>query len=157
MRNWVSYFWSKILRSVKIFPLSLFSSGIGKKQPSKRIVKWILVAMDDHWWNNTVYLHKVLKNIKVTIGICFALKSLKEYVLLFIYLMSLNKDVSFPLITKFKTNKNLSFLSVNEYRIKMRPHRLIHNINRPVLNFTFGLFFLSVISIILFEHHLLSD
>ena len=43
----------------------------------------------------------------------FSLKSWKEYLLLFIYLIILGKDVTFPLITKLKTNKSLSYLSVN--------------------------------------------
>ena len=51
--------------------------------------------------------------IKVTHGICFALKSWKELLLLFTYLISLCKDITFPLITKFKSNKSLSYLSVN--------------------------------------------
>ena len=47
------------------------------------------------------------------------------------------KDVTFPLITKFKTNNNLSYLSVNRIGIKMWPHRLIHVINKPDLNLYF--------------------
>ena len=91
----------------------------------------------------------------------FSWKSWKEYLLLFIYLITLGKDVTFPLITKLKTNKYPSYLSVNRipnYFI-MRPRRLIHDINKPVLNldFRFGLSFLSVNSIIFCAHHLLSD
>ena len=44
-------------------------------------------------------------SVKVALGVCFALKSLKEYLLLFTYLITLGKDVTLPLITKFKTNK----------------------------------------------------
>ena len=51
--------------------------------------------------------------IKVALGVCFALKSWKEYLLLFTYLITLGKDVTFPLITKFKTNSSLSYLFVN--------------------------------------------
>ena len=51
--------------------------------------------------------------IKVALGVCFALKSWKEYLLLFTYLITLGKDVTFPLITKFKTNRPLSYLFVN--------------------------------------------
>ena len=43
--------------------------------------------------------------IKVVLVICFALKSLKswkEYLLLFSYLITLGKDVTFPLITNLK-------------------------------------------------------
>ena len=29
------------------------------------------------------------------------------------YLINLGKDITFPLITKFKTNRSLSYLSVN--------------------------------------------
>ena len=50
--------------------------------------------------------------VKVALEVSFALKSWKEY-LLFTYLITLDKDVTFPLITKFKTNKYLSYLSVN--------------------------------------------
>ena len=51
--------------------------------------------------------------IKVALGVCFALKSWKEYLLLCTYLITLGKDVTFPLITKFKTNRPLSYLFVN--------------------------------------------
>ena len=51
--------------------------------------------------------------LKVALGVCFALKSWKEYLLLFTYLVILGKDVTFLLITKFKTNKYLSYLSLN--------------------------------------------
>ena len=51
--------------------------------------------------------------IKVALGVCFALKSWKKYLLLFTYLIASSKDVTFPLITKFKTNRYLSYLSVN--------------------------------------------
>ena len=59
--------------------------------------------------------HKMLNFsfIKVALGVCFALKSWKEYLLLFTYLMTLGKDVTLPLITKFKTNRPLSNLFVN--------------------------------------------
>ena len=50
---------------------------------------------------------------KVALGVCFALKSWKEYLLLFTYLITLGKDVTLPLITKFKTNRPLSNLFVN--------------------------------------------
>ena len=51
--------------------------------------------------------------LKVALGIWFALKSLKELLPLSTYLNSLCKDITFPLITKFKTNGSLSYLSVN--------------------------------------------
>ena len=51
--------------------------------------------------------------IKVALSVCFALKSWKEYLLLFTYVIILGKVVTFPLITKFKTNRYLSYLSVN--------------------------------------------
>ena len=50
---------------------------------------------------------------KVALGVCYALKSWKEYLLILTYLSILGKDVTFPLITKFKTNKYPSYLSVN--------------------------------------------
>ena len=43
----------------------------------------------------------------------FALKSWKDYLLLFTYLITLGKDVTLPLITKFKANRPLSNLFVN--------------------------------------------
>ena len=52
-------------------------------------------------------------SIKVALGVCFALKSWKEYLLLFTYLITLGKDVTLPLITEFKTNRPLSNLFVN--------------------------------------------
>ena len=54
-----------------------------------------------------------LQDVKVALGVCFALKSWKEYLLLFTYLVTLGKDVTSPLITKFKTNRPLSNLFVN--------------------------------------------
>ena len=54
------------------------------------------------------------QTFKVALGVCFALKSWKEYLLLFTYLITLGKDVTFPLITKLKTNRPLSYLFVNQ-------------------------------------------
>ena len=51
-------------------------------------------------------------NVKVALRVCFALKSWKEYLLLLTYLITLGKDVTFPLITKFKTNTQVSELSI---------------------------------------------
>ena len=45
------------------------------------------------------------KTLKVALGVCFAMKSWKEYLLLFKYLITLDKDVTFQLITKYKTNR----------------------------------------------------
>ena len=45
--------------------------------------------------------------LKVALGVCFALKSWKEYLLLFTYSITLGIDVTFRLITKFKTKKYL--------------------------------------------------
>ena len=39
--------------------------------------------------------------LKVALGVCFALKSWKQFLLLFTYLITLGKDVTLPLITKF--------------------------------------------------------
>ena len=49
---------------------------------------------------------------KVALGVCFAMKSWKKYLLLFTYLITLRKDVTFPLITKFK-KQFLSYLFLN--------------------------------------------
>ena len=59
------------------------------------------------------YCFYVEKSFKVALGVCFALKSWKEYLFLFTYLITLGKDVTLPLITKFKTNRPLSNLFVN--------------------------------------------
>ena len=77
--------------------------------------------------------------VKVALEVSFALKSWKEYLLLFTYFITLGKDVKFPQITKFKTNSPMSYSFVNRtlYRIKMWPHRLIHAINKSVLNLYF--------------------
>ena len=48
------------------------------------------------------------------LGVCFALKSWKEYLLLVTYLITFGKDVTFQLITKFKTKMYLNYLSVNQ-------------------------------------------
>ena len=55
----------------------------------------------------------ITNKFKVALGVCFALKSWKEYLLLFTYLITLGKDVTLSLITKFKTNRPLSNLFVN--------------------------------------------
>ena len=46
-------------------------------------------------------------------GICFAMKLSKELLHLFTNSITLCKYVTFPLITKFKTNRSLNYLSVN--------------------------------------------
>ena len=51
--------------------------------------------------------------VKVALGVCFALKSWEEYLLLFTYLITLGKVVTFPLITTFKTNRPPNYLFVN--------------------------------------------
>ena len=51
--------------------------------------------------------------VKVALGVCFAVKSSKELIILFTYSIFLCKDITFPLITKFKSNRSLSSLSVN--------------------------------------------
>ena len=56
----------------------------------------------------------------VAYGVCFALKSSNELLLLFTYLIFLCKDITFPLITKFKLNRSLSYLSVNQNWFKIR-------------------------------------
>ena len=60
-----------------------------------------------------MFLLDSILSFKVALGVCFALKSWKEYLLLITYLITLGKDVTFPLITKFKTNRPLSNLFVN--------------------------------------------
>ena len=44
----------------------------------------------------------------------FCAEIVERILVLFTYLITLGKDVNFPLITEFKTNKNLSYLSVNQ-------------------------------------------
>ena len=46
-------------------------------------------------------------------GVCFALKLSNYLLLLFTYLITLGKDITFPLIIKLKTNSSLSSFSVN--------------------------------------------
>ena len=43
----------------------------------------------------------------------FCAEIVERILLLFKYLITLGKDVIFPLITKFKTNRPLSYLFVN--------------------------------------------
>ena len=56
------------------------------------------------------------------------------------------KDITFPLITKFKSNRSLSYLSDcnSNTESKMWPYRLINDINKLVLNlyFRFQIFIL---------------
>ena len=42
--------------------------------------------------------HTKTVTFKVALGVCFALKTWKEYLLLFTYLITLGKDVTLPLI-----------------------------------------------------------
>ena len=67
-----------------------------------------------HHISNVSKGEKLLFYFKVALGVCFALKSWKEYLLLFTYLITLGKDVTLLLITKFKTNRPLSNLFVNQ-------------------------------------------
>ena len=69
-------------------------------------------------FKDTLYILPVVVEIgplvlKVALGVCFTLNSWKEYILLLTYLITSGKDVIFLLISKFKTNKYLSYLSVN--------------------------------------------
>ena len=54
------------------------------------------------------------KTLKVALGrmFCAEIRG-KNIYFFFTYLITLCKDVTFPLITKFKTNKYSSYLSVN--------------------------------------------
>ena len=63
-----------------------------------------------------------MSRLKGAHGVCFVLKLSKELLLLFTYLITMCKDIIFPLITKSKSNKSLSYLSVN----------LIQNENAPL-------------------------
>ena len=69
-----------------------------------------------------------LESLKLSLWmcVCFALKSSRELLLLFTYLISLCKDITFPLITKFKSKK-----------VSKCGLRLIHDINKPVRNLYF--------------------
>ena len=78
--------------------------------------------------------------IKETLGVCFVLTSWKEYLFLFTYLITLGKDVTFPLITKFKQTCIWVIYLYIEYQIKMRPHQL--HLFKPVLNLYFRFEFL---------------
>ena len=68
---------------------------------------------------NTIMISQSLQNtcicnipFKVALGVCFALKLVERFTSFHIF-NNLCKDVTFPLITKFKTNEYLSYLSVN--------------------------------------------
>ena len=61
------------------------------------------------------FLVSILHSINFKVA--FGLKSWKEYLLLFTYLITLGKDVTFPLIKKFKTNKDLSYMYLSVNRI----------------------------------------
>ena len=50
--------------------------------------------------------------LKVAKGVCFTLKSLNETLLLFTHLTSLCENRHFSLITKLKSNRSPSYLSV---------------------------------------------
>ena len=65
------------------------------------------------------------EDVKVAHGLCFALtqKSSKELLLLFTYVISLCKVIPIPSITKFKSNRSLSNLSINRTPIKMGSDR----------------------------------
>ena len=58
-------------------------------QPYFNACAYIYMKIEDRW----LYF-------KVALGVYFALKSWKEYLLLFTYLITLGKDVTFPLITE---------------------------------------------------------
>ena len=59
-------------------------------------------------------LKRFIPSIKVTLGIFFGAEIVERIFTSFHKLLiNLGKDVIFPLITKFKTNKYLNYLSVN--------------------------------------------
>ena len=60
----------------------------------------------------TLNLSLIFLKFKVAFGVCFVLKFVERR-FTFFNLITLCKDVTLPLITKFKTNKYLSYLSVN--------------------------------------------
>ena len=62
-----------------------------------------------------IFLHVILK---VAIGVCFELKSWKEYLLLFTHLITLGKDVVFPLITKSKKKVSELFICKSNTELK---------------------------------------
>ena len=107
-----------------MYPISnvKFNIKFPKKIPVVQICNVIHI---DHacvsYWKLMYIYNNYLKNIcgslheyvKGANGVCFALKSSKEILLLFTYLITLCKDVTFPFITKFKTNRSPSYLSVN--------------------------------------------
>ena len=69
-------------------------------------------------WDMIGLLTESVKQVKVFMvtgarGLCFALKSWKDSLLLFTYLITLGNNITFPFITKFKTNRSLSYLPVN--------------------------------------------
>ena len=51
--------------------------------------------------------------LKGSQSVCFALKSPKELLIIFTHLITLCKDVTFPLITKVKSNRSLNYIFLN--------------------------------------------
>ena len=69
----------------------------------------------------------------------FWLKSLKGLLLPFTYSITLRKDITFPVFTTFKSNRSLSYLSVNRMPNEnaVSPINSYHNMNKTVHNFSF--------------------
>ena len=63
------------------------------------------------WVEDLSYLG--MQKFKDTLGICFVLKLSKVFLLLFKDLITLCKHITFTLITKFKSKRSLSYLSLN--------------------------------------------
>ena len=58
---------------------------------------------------DAISIYKVLKASAYTV--CFSLKSSKELLLLFKYLVTLCRDITFPLITKYKANSGSDIIA----------------------------------------------
>ena len=93
--------------------------------------------------------------IKGTHRVCFVLKLSKELLLLFKILIILGKDIYFlRYLQNWKqTGLWVIYLRI-KYQIKMRPQRLIHEINKPVLNLYFRFEFF-IRKLYLCVHHLI--
>ena len=100
----------KCVFSGTVFPNSLSKHGILSLPTSLAVkinIHQAYIMFYDFFLNFCAIL------LKVALGVCFALKSWKEYLLLFTYLITLGKAVTLLLITKVKTNRPVSNLFVN--------------------------------------------
>ena len=93
-----------------ITKLCAIVSSLGVLTFSKKMMINLISANSQY-----CYIHQIIEtvNLKDIHGITFALKSPKEILFFFKHLITLCKDITFPLITKFTSNRSLRYSSVN--------------------------------------------